>query len=48
MNVLVKFTVEDSYSKIMVVLASRFKRCSVSKVLNSVIAAHFLVDQENA
>lgn len=34
-KVLVKYTVEDSFSKIMVVLASKFKCCSISKVLNS-------------
>lgn len=47
-NMLLKYTTEDSHPKIMVVHASRFKCCSISKVLNSVIAAHFLVDQENA
>lgn len=34
-KMLVKYTVEDSHFKIMVVLASRFKCCSISKVLNS-------------
>ena len=34
-NMLVKYTVEDSPSVIMVLLASRFKCCSISKVFNS-------------
>ena len=33
-NMLVKYTVEDS-PVIMVLLASRFKCCSISKVFNS-------------